>query len=292
MIEAITIYLAAGAPFGVNYYLRSEQRVGESRALWLLRATGSALGWPLAALTIILARRRRSAAEAATDRNSSFASPEDEKIERARREMLATLGKVEELAQGFSERERRRCERAALLIRESIEKYMGLTLGAREASADARPAAREMELCRISGRTGDDLLMAGRCIHRRNVARLLAHRERARTHLLHALAELRELTDDNFAHKNLAVIRHTSVALVRFYAQAIHLLSLLEDEGTARLVARLLDAECGRLRRIESSLSNRAPEQQQSVTGEERCTPHIPPLAFIGPSQTRTLPQG
>lgn len=288
MIEAITIYLAAGAPFGVSYYFQREQKSGAS-AHALLRATAAALLWPLAAI-LVLARRRRRTAEATADNGASLSSLDDEKTEQARRELLATLRKVEELAQGFSERERLRRERAAFLIRESLEKYMGLTLGAREVSADAQPAAREMELCRISGRVGDDLLLAGRCIHRRNVARLLAHRERARTHLLHALAEVRELTDDAFAHKNLSVARHTSVALVRFYAHAINLLSLLEDEGAASLVARLLDAECARLRRLELATRERAPEER--ATGEERCTPHVPPLAFIGPSQTRTLPQG
>jgi hypothetical protein len=287
MIEAITIYLATGAPFGVSHYFQREQRGASAHAL--LGATVAALLWPLAA-TLFLARRRRRIDEATVEDSASLGTPDDEKTEQARRELLATLRKVEELAEGFSERERRRSERAAFLIRESLEKYMGLTFGARAVSADAQPAAREMELCRISGRGGDDLLLAGRCIHRRNVARLMAHRERARTHLLHALAEVREMGDDAFAHKNLAVARHTSVALVRFYAHAINLLSLLEDEGAASVIARLLDAECARLRRLEAATQDRAPAER--ATGEERCIPHVPPLAFIGPPQTRTLPQG
>jgi len=210
MIEAITIYLAAGAPFGVSYFLQREQK-SRASALTLLRATGTALLWPLAAVTIVLARRRwrTDAATAASD--TSLSTPDEEKIEQARRQLLATLRKVEALAQSLSDKERRRSERAAFLIRETLEKYVGLTLGTSGISADARPAAREMELCRISGRAGDDLLLAGRCIHRRNVARLLAHRERARTHLLHALAELRELTDDAFTHKNLAAARQARI---------------------------------------------------------------------------------
>ncbi len=288
MIEAITIYLAAGAPFGVSYFLQREQK-SRASALTLLRATGTALLWPLAAVTIVLARKRwrTNAATAAND--TSLSTPDEEKIEQARRQLLATLRKVEALAQSLSDKERRRSERAAFLVRETLEKYVGLTLGARGISADARPAAREMELCRISGRAGDDLLLAGRCIHRRNVARLLAHRERARTHLLHALAEMRELTDDAFTHKNLAAARHTSVAHVRFYAHAINLLSLLEDEGASRGVARLLDAECARLRRLERTGMDQVPE---ATAGEERCTPHTHHLAFTGPSQTTPLPQG
>lgn len=286
MIEAITIYLAAGAPFGVSYFLQREQS-GGAGAYKLVRAAGAALLWPLAAAAIVLARRRKTDG-ATADNNPSLSSPDEEKIEQARRQLLATLRKVEELARLLSDKERRRSERAAFLVRESLEKYVGLSLGTSGVSADARPAAREMELCRISGRAGDDLLLAGRCIHRRNVARLLAHRERARTHLLHALAEMRELSDDATTHKNLAAARHASVAIVRFYAHAINLLSLLEDESAARVVTRLLDAECARLRRLERTGMDRAPE----ATGEERCTPHVPPLAFIGPSQTTTPPQG
>src|SRR4051812_4625536 len=107
MIEAITIYLAAGAPFGVSYYFQRVQRRGASVPA-LLRASVAALLWPLAA-TIVLARRRRTD-EAAADNSASLSAPDDERIEQARRELLATLRKVEELAQGFSEKERRRSE--------------------------------------------------------------------------------------------------------------------------------------------------------------------------------------
>lgn len=290
MIEAITIYLAAGAPFGVSYFIQREQN-GVASASTLLRATGAALLWPLAAATIVLARRRVRTGAATADSNTSLSAPDEEKIEQARRQLLATLRKVEELARLLSDKERRRSERAAFTVRESLERYVGLTLGARGVSAEALPGEREMELCRIAGRVGDDLMIAGRCIHRRNVARLLAHRERARTNLLHALAEMRELADDALTHKNLAAARHTSVALVRFYAHAINLLSLFEDEGAARVIARLLDAECVRLRRIESGGMDRAPEAT-AAAGEERCTPHTHHLAFTGPSQTTPLPQG
>jgi hypothetical protein len=42
------------------------------------------------------------------------------------------------------------------------------------------------------------------------------------------------------------------VAVLRFYGQAINLLSLLEDETAAMRTARLLDAECARLRKLEA----------------------------------------
>jgi hypothetical protein len=210
-----------------------------------------------------------------------------------------TLRRVQELA--MPETDKDRSERVACVVHESLEKYIGLTLGAGETDGDAPPSEREMELCRIAGRTGQDLLLAGRCIHRRNVARLLAHREQARTDLLHALAEIRELFQDgtgtasSAARDGVQGARHLSVAVLRFYGQAINLLSLLEDEEGARRVARLLDAECARLRRLEALTSERSPEAEHPA-GEESCKPHSRAhehhLAFIGPSQTSRLTRG
>jgi len=297
IIEAITIYLAAGAPFGVSYYLQRKPR--KRGASSFLKATAAALLWPLSAATIFLTRRRRLTMSVTSDHDPAHGSePDALRIEQARRQLIGALYKVEGLARAVSEKEGKRIELVAYTVRESVEKYTGLMLNSFAVSTDEAPTAREMELCRISGRRGADLLLAGRCIHRRNVARLLAHRERARTNLLHALAEVRELSpadSDATAQKKFAAARHTSVAILRFYAHAINLLSLLEDEAAARVTARLLDAECSRLRRLENSDSKRALEEAALVSAageEEECKPHIPPLAFIGPSRTETLPQG
>lgn len=297
MIEAITIYLAAGAPFGVSSFLCKPR---EASASSLLKATAAALFWPLSAAAIFLAHRSRpTSCPASDDDTALIGEPYARKIEQARRHLTAALYKVEELARASSEKEGKRTELVAYLVRESVEKYTGLVLASSSAvSTEAAPTAREMELCRIAGREGADLLLAGRCIHRRNVARLLAHRERARTNLLHALAEVRELCPDAAAaQKPSSAARHTSVAILRFYAHAVNLLSLLEDERAARIVTRLLNAECARLRRLENSDRDRAPEEAARAMAasdgeEEECKPHIPHLAFIGPSRNGTLRQG
>ncbi|HEX8143207.1 MAG TPA: hypothetical protein VF553_11470 [Pyrinomonadaceae bacterium] len=287
MIEAITIYLAAGAPFGVSYYLRRER--GRARTSDLLRGTWAALLWPVAAATVFLARRPQRAD--AADEEDAATLRVEEKIERAKRQLLAMLHKVEELARAVPGRGGRTGERVALVVCESIEKYVGLTLGSRDASADGPPTGTEMELCRVAGRTGEDLLIAGRCIHRRNVARLSAHRERARANLLHALAELRDLTADaSSAPGEITAARHASVAILRLYAEAINLLSLLEDEDAARKVARLLDAECARLRRLEAASPGRSHEERPA--GEEPCRPHTHRLAFTGPLPNSPLTRG
>jgi hypothetical protein len=145
-------------------------------------------------------------------------------------------------------------EQSIRSAREGTEKYVGLTLALAEMKLDDAPAGREMELCRIAGREGEDLLLAGRCIHRRNVSRLVASHARARTELLHTLAAVREINGDrlNTASPLTMAAQHLSVAVLKFYGQAINLLSLLEDETAARATARLLDAECARLRKLEA----------------------------------------
>lgn len=243
--------------------------------------------WPVAAVAaVFLARKRKGAEETERER---AALGFEEKIEQATRRLLAMLFKVEEQARALPGRQGRRSERVAIVVRESVEKYVGLTLGSREASADAPPSESEMELSRLAGRTGDDLLLAGRCIHRRNVTRLLAHRERARADLLHALAELRELSaDSSVPESNIMAARHASVAILRLYGHAVNLLSLLEDEDAARRVARLLDAECARLRRLEAASPGRSQDACRAE-GEEQCTPPTPRLAFTGRWPTSPL---
>src|SRR5205085_9303349 len=119
-------------------------------------------------------------------------APDEQKVERVKRPTVNALRAVEDaLTEGGPVDETGR--HALFAARECVERYAGLALAGACAREDAAPAPRELELCRIAGRAGDDLLAAGRCVHRRNVTRLLAHRERARSELVHALADVRHL---------------------------------------------------------------------------------------------------
>ena len=286
--EVITIYLAVGAPFGVQHFLSlSQERNRQHAAVW---AAGAAILWPLVACVILLSRKyptRRTAgiAQDAVDARAA------EKIDQAKRKLLAALRQVQELARELLNCKNEKMEGAAYAIHESIERYVALTIAAAEVVLDAPPAEREMELCRIAGRTGDDLLLAGRCIHRRNARRIIAHQARARTELLHALAEIRELAfGARYASQtNARAMRHLSVALLKFYGHAINLLSLLEDESATRSAARLLDVECARLRRLEGFGVETAPER---ISGEEECLAHTPRPAFKGLRQSMTRMEG
>src|SRR5207253_2768520 len=136
----------------------------------------------------------------------------------------------------------------------SVERYAGLSLACASASEAEPPSERELELCRIAGRAGDDLFVAGLCVHRRSVTRLHAHRERARSELIHALAGACEVTHNlypgagglYFAERAAGGDARVRIceAMLRALARAIELMSLFDDRGAVVSAARLLDAEC------------------------------------------------
>lgn len=150
-----------------------------------------------------------------------------------------------------------------------------------------------MELCRVAGRRGDDLMLAGLCIHRRNVARINAHHERARAELVHMLAEVREIVDTNSlkARTSSSSMAPVSEAILKSYGRAIEMFSLLDDSGAAMSVARLLDAECARLRRLETVVAGEA-RSSCVIPGEEPCATYTPHLALRGLSPESNLRQG
>jgi hypothetical protein len=271
--EIVIIYLAAAAPFGVAFFLRRQERA-EARALALARAVGVALLWPVAAARLLLGRREP---EAAADVRAEARAA---RVERAQRETINALRDAEDAMQRAGLLAGEESRHTLFAARESIERYTGLTLACAEARADAGPTERELELCRLAGRTGRDLNVAGRCIHRRNVTRLAAHRERARRELTHALAAVRELFDES-ADENgggREASRAVSRALLQSFARAVELLSLLEDRAAVLDAARLLDLECARLRRLETDAPAHAPK------GGETCTTPAAHRAFATPT--------
>jgi hypothetical protein len=282
--ETITIYLAAGAPFAVCNFLREQTR--DSRFHIFLKATGAMILWPVAAVKMLLSLQRADKGEQTLEADGARAQF-IEKVNQAQRDVMAALHSVLRLAQVSSDAQNAKVERASCAVRETVEKYVGLTLAAAENDPEAEPSKREMESCRIAGRTGEDLLLAGRCIHRRNSARLITHQARSRTELLHSLAEIGEITGNTVSPARAKNALHLSVATVRFYSHVFNLLSLLEDETAARGVVRLMDAECWRLRRLETFS-----QQEAHATEEESCTRHATQTVFNSPPQTSALNQG
>src|SRR5919205_1071845 len=187
--ELFIIYLAAAAPFGVARFL-SEHSGGAGLRASLLKAAGAGLAWPFTSLPRLL--HRLASLKSDAENAEGVNAPEGRRVEEVKRAAVVALRAVEDLLleAGALEDESERYKLYA--ARECVERYAGLAAACATASADPRPTQREMELCRIAGRGGDDLLVAGRCVHRRNVTRLVAHRVRASVELVHALAAVRE----------------------------------------------------------------------------------------------------
>lgn len=294
--ELFIIYLALAAPFGVARFL-SEQAGGARVGASLLKAAGAALAWPFTSLPRLPRLLRRLASSRTEETGAAEeGSPDERRVEEVKRATVNALRCVEDLladAGALAEESERHKLYAA---RECVERYAGLAVACSAARADARPTPREMELCRIAGRGGDDLLVAGRCVHRRNVTRLHAHRERAGAELVQALAAVRGAahqthppTPASYSSEQLRAAgarripadpRRTSEALARALSRAVELLSLFDERAALVAVARMLDAECGRGRSAESAAAG---EAAGAPEGEEPCTTQAVPTAFVSP---------
>ncbi|HEV7889285.1 MAG TPA: hypothetical protein VGP08_01530 [Pyrinomonadaceae bacterium] len=291
--ELAIIYLAAAAPFGVARFFK-DQTENTRAPRRLLKATAVALAWPLSAPRMLLARRHAARVEGDADDAHAHA---ERRVELVKRSAVNSLREVEDLlVELCGDARPREEERHALFAaRECVERYAGLSLACASADEDEAPTERELELCRIAGRAGDDLLTAGRCVHRRSVTRLLAHRERARSELIHSLAGACEVTHDFRASAGGVNSKaraggdarvQISEAMLRALARAIELMSLFDDRGAVVSAARLLDAECARAGRLDRGAAHAQPGAKE---GAEQCTTRAAHTAFATqPPRTMT----
>ena len=280
--EFITVYLAAAAPVGVAYFLR--QHAGAQRTLHLLRAAAVALIWPLTLGAHVLAHRRLARRVRSLD-DAHASQLNVARVAAAERAIIATLHQADDLLRDAYGARAGRARQAATDARASIERFVGLALALPAAERVELPTTHERELFRVAGRKGKDAEVAARCLHRRNLARLRAHHERARTELVHALAELLETVEHDLPapHRGAQPFTEVYWLLIRTFARTIDLLSLLDDQPAAVRVARLLDAACAWARRNEFL---NLPRTAAAQTGGLTCTP-----LTEAPSLTRPTPQ-
>lgn len=296
--EFAIIYLATAAPFGVSHFLKQSAE-GARGLRALCESAAASFAWPATTLRFLF-RSTKAWAGSAKAFNEADGNNE-QKVEQVKRASVNALRAVEDLLGRANMPKSETKGYAFFAARASVERYAGLTLACLGAKEEDAPSKRELEMCRIAGRTGDDLLVAGRCIHRRNVARLLAHRELARAELVHALAAAGEA-----AHANIStarqihsaeqtggeVIRQISEALLDAYARIIELLSLFDDRAAVVGVTRLLDAECARLRRLEAWEDSAAPASARPKEGVGQCTTQTAHTAFATPRLPTTTSTG
>ncbi|MBC7931294.1 MAG: hypothetical protein H7Z38_12100 [Rubrivivax sp.] len=283
--ELAIIYLATAAPFGVSRFL-DQNAQGARRLHTLFESAAAALAWPVTAL-MFLFKNAKARTNKAKMVDESVALDEG-RIESVKRATVNAILAIEDLLLNACGLKGEADERHSLFAaRASVERYAGLALACAELREDAAPSERELELCRITGRAGDDLLIAGRCVHRRNVTRLLAHRERVRAELVHALAGVGEVAHAVYSasrpfhspeQTGSEPAKEISEALLRAFSRAIELLSLFDDRTAVVGVARLLDAECARLRRLEARDEAATPVRPNEGVGQ--CTTQAVHTAF------------
>jgi hypothetical protein len=250
--ELITIYLAAAAPFGVIYFLRSLDNASTSRHA--LASVAAALGWPLTAALLFKSSRtlRRSGQDQGLSRD-------ERRTELAKRALSNSLRRVEDLLLPAA-LPAEAARYSMFAAREALERYVGLTIAALDVDVNDAPSEREMEICRLAGRKDQDLITAGRCIHRGNVTRLLAHHRRARAKLVESLTDVRGTVANGSTPRSVSTPSEISEALISSLASAIELCSMLNDQRTVQEIAQLLDLECKRLRRLEAEADRRSRE--------------------------------
>jgi hypothetical protein len=311
--ELIIIYLAVAAPFGVANFLQRPARVPHTSSL--LHATGAALLWPLTLLSSRSLRRKNFGGaepveftsevspshelQVSSSRERQVSVSREQRTEAARRALLSSLYRTGDLAEEVAGANTEAARVAVSETLASVECYVGLALAVADADEETVRVPRETELCRISGRSGDDLHIAALCHRRRNLARLHAHQAASRLELLHALAELREVFEHTLATTTTdmhAATHPLFASLLETYARAVDLFSLFGDERAAGKVTRLLDAACAPMRRMEAQEPHAAPESliHTDTTGnpapeDQPCTTSIPqtnPQPQLSPTQT------
>lgn len=288
LTEPVTIYLAIGASFGVSRYL-SALSMAQNRLRAVVEGIVAALLWPLSAAAILMRRLRHKHRR---DDSKELEERVHSRVEEASRALAVSVSKMLEVMHTRPQTAKEFIEQTLYALRESAEQYAGLAMLKANANETAQPAAHEAELARVSGRRGEDLLVAARCVHRRNVSHIKTNHQRERSRLLRKLAELCAEDDAAPSGERLndsgAKLRELAETRLEIYLRAADLFSLLEDERAAGYTAKLIDAECLALRRLGEAEDVAA---TLSGHGEERCTEH-PQLILEDRLRATTLTQG
>lgn len=284
--ETITIYLAMGAPFAVSFFLHA--RNGKQHIPRFLKAAAIALLWPLAVIRITWVGSGETNAHLTRTRRSKR---NEANVNIAKRGLLAALNAMNESVSRSDNTMREELQRAACVLRESIETYVGLAGATEELAVEASPTEKSKELHRIAGYKGDDLAVAARCANRRNIARIIQHHIRARVQMVHSIADIREAIEAGRSANNgrYKAKDHVPLSATEVYKQAIDLLRLLGDDETASRIAELCGQEVAQRRR---SREEEMPTDSRRAIGEGPCTTHTSRITQSPLSNETTMAQG
>ncbi|HVG37735.1 MAG TPA: hypothetical protein VM870_00525 [Pyrinomonadaceae bacterium] len=288
--EWIIIYLAVAAPFAATRLLQARSARPISTTFLAL---GLALLWPLAALRQFHRLWRLRPARPGKDEELTNEAGESfGGVFRAEESMRHSLAAVEEFMNTANTPGAppavEECKHHAFRLRQLLDQHCRLSFASRAMRSDSAPEPRAVELCRLAGRGGEDLQIAARCLHRQNAGKLARRLEGSAQEFIHALAECGEAARSAAMPLDRLVAAQLSAALVRLYGSAVELFSHLDDQSSALRAGRLLDAECARLRRLES---DRTAARVDFMTDSPQHDSGPPPAVPAQPSLT-TLARG
>jgi len=194
LTDFIIIYLACGAPFGVYYFLQNRNEV-DSPITWLKIFLTFFFWIPFAFLFI----RQFLASNENLHSNhylpSAFEAEDEGNIYLIQKE----------IEKKFSES---RLEFSLFELRETLERYVGLTLANQEAFT--KVSEQEKEIFRIA--ENSNVQIAANCLHRRNRKLLAFHQTEARQDFLQIIRKLSGSMTDK---KNLEYLVNEFVRLLR-----------------------------------------------------------------------------
>jgi hypothetical protein len=186
IFDALIIYLACGAPFGVYYFLQQPEKRHITH-LWV-KTVSNFLFWPVSAFRII---RRSQIFRDASESHFDAVNELDAALEERVSEIQKDFEKI-----FFDEN-----PKASIYeFREIFDRYVGLSLALK---AEVKPhASAEPEIFRIAGHKNIEL--AAICLNRRNRSRLLIHQIQAREDFSKVLLSLADLASKWAAPAELA----------------------------------------------------------------------------------------
>ena len=187
LTDFIIIYLACGAPFGVYYFLQSRNEV-ESPIIWL-KIFLTFLFWiPFAFLLFRQFLVSNENLHSNHYLTSVFETEDEGNIYLIQKEIEKKISES-------------RLEFSLFEFRETLERYVGLTLAHREAFT--KVSEREKEIFRIAENSNVEL--SANCLHRRNRKLLAFHQTEARKDFLHMIKKLFGSMTDKKSLEYLAV---------------------------------------------------------------------------------------
>ncbi len=186
-LDFIIIYLACGAPFGVYYFLQTRNE-NESPIIWLKILLTFIFWIPFGFLFVRQFLVSNEKVDAKHYLTSAFETLDEGNIYLIQKE----------IEKKFSES---RLELSLFEFRETLERYVGLTLANEETFT--KVSEQEREIFRIA--ENSNVALAANCLHRRNRKLLAFHQIEARQDFLQVIKKLSESMTDEKTLEDLAI---------------------------------------------------------------------------------------